>query len=111
MSVDLKQLLKQAQQMQSQMETAKKQLAQTLVTGEAGGGLVKATLDGSFEAKKTEIDPSLMSGDKEVLEDLITAAWNAAKKKIDAATKSEMGKLSDMINLPPGFKSPFEDDK
>ena len=100
-------LLKQAQKMQEDMQQAQARLAQEETTGEAGGGLVKVTLNGQHQAKRVEIDPSLMGDDKEMLEDLITAAINAAKQRITKKTKETMTELTAGMPLPPGMKLPW----
>ena len=100
-------LLKQAQKMQEDMQQAQARLAQEETTGEAGGGLVKVTLTGQHQAKRVEIDPSLMSDDKEMLEDLITAAINAASQRIAEKAKETMSELTAGMPLPPGMKLPW----
>ena len=100
-------LLKQAQKMQEEMQQAQARLAQEEVTGEAGGGLVKVTMNGQHQAKRVEIDPSLMSEDKEMLEDLLTAAINATTQRIAEKVKENMAELTSGLPLPPGMKLPF----
>ncbi|SDY03063.1 hypothetical protein SAMN05421644_12514 [Allochromatium warmingii] len=100
-------LLKQAQKMQEDMQQAQARLAQEETIGEAGGGLVKVTLTGQHQAKRVEIDPSLMSDDKEMLEDLITAAINAASQRIAEKAKETMSELTAGMPLPPGMKLPW----
>lgn len=100
-------LLKQAQKMQEEMQQAQVRLAQEEVVGEAGGGMVKITMTGQHQVKRVEIDPSLMSDDKEMLEDLITAAVNAATQRIAEKVKENMAELTAGMPLPPGMKLPF----
>ena len=100
-------LLKQAQKMQEEMQQAQVRLAQEEVIGEAGGGMVKITMTGQHQVKRVEIDPSLMGDDKEMLEDLITAAVNAATQRIAEKVKANMAELTAGMPLPPGMKLPF----
>jgi len=104
---DLTQLLKQAQQMQQQMQKAQEEQARQLVTGESGAGLVKITMNGRHEVKQVFIDPSLLADDRELLEDLIAAATNAAVAKIADSTKNSLAGMTAGLDLPPGFKLPF----
>jgi len=99
-------LMQQAQKMQQEMQKAQEELASMEVTGEAGGGLVKVTLTGKHAARKVEIDPSLLD-DKEMLEDIITAAINDAVNRIASTTQDRMSNMTAGINLPPGMKLPF----
>jgi nucleoid-associated protein EbfC len=99
-------LLKQAQKMQEEMQQAQVRLAQEEVVGEAGGGMVKVTMTGQHQVKRVEIDPSVM-GDKEMLEDLITAAVNAATQRIAEKVKENMAQVTAGMPLPPGMKLPF----
>ena len=100
-------LMKQAQQMQENMQKAQEEIASLEVTGESGGGMVKVTMTGRHEARRVEIDPSLLSDDKEMLEDLVAAAINDAAHKVEATTQERMSGLTSGINLPPGMKLPF----
>ncbi len=100
-------LMKQAQQMQENMRKAQEELANTEVEGQAGAGLVKATLTCKFKVKKVSIDPSLLTEDKDMLEDLVMAAMNDAVAKAEAATQAKMGALTAGLNLPPGMGLPF----
>lgn len=99
-------LVQQAQKMQEEMERAKKELAKLEVTGEAGGGLVKVTMNGRHEALKIAIDPSLLE-DVEMLEDILTAAINDAVNRLAEANEQKMSDLTSGMPLPPGFKMPF----
>lgn len=100
-------LMKQAQQMQANMQKAQEEIASMEMTGEAGGGLVKVTMTGRHEARRVSIDDSLVGDDKEMLEDLVAAAINDAAHKIDAATQERMSGMTAGLNLPPGMKLPF----
>ena len=100
-------LMKQAQKMQAEMQQAQERLAQEQVTGESGGGLVKVTVNGKHEVRRVEIDESLMSDDKEMLEDLVAAAMNDANQRITQKMQDSMSGLTAGLNLPPGMKLPF----
>ena len=101
-------MMKQAQQMQSKMQEMQSQLSELEVHGSSGGGMVEIILNGKGEARKAIIDPSLINdGDKSLLEDLIVAAINDAKAKVDIQVKEEMSKLTGGIQLPPGMQLPF----
>lgn len=100
-------LMKQAQKMQEQLQRAQEQLAEAEVTGESGAGLVKITMNGRHDVKRVQLDDSLMSEDKELLEDLLAAAVNDAVRKIEEKNQSEMGKLTAGLGMPPGMKLPF----
>jgi len=100
-------LMKQAQKMQEDMQKAQEEVANLEVEGQAGGGMVKVTMNGRHELRRVNIDPSLMDDDKEMLEDLLAAAVNDASKKIDASSKDMMSGVTSGMSLPPGFKMPF----
>lgn len=100
-------LMKQAQRMQEQMQKLQADLAQAEVTGESGAGLVKVTMNGRHDVKRVELDDSLMSEDKELLEDLLAAAVNDAVRKIETNSQEQMGKLTAGMGLPAGMKLPF----
>lgn len=101
---DLNALMKQVQEMQEKMKQAQKEQARREVTGEAGAGLVKVTLNGRYEARKVEIDTSLLSEDKEIIEDLLAAAINAANKKVAETSAADLSGLTTGLDLPDGFK-------
>jgi DNA-binding YbaB/EbfC family protein len=102
---DLGALMKQAQEMQQKMGELQARLADSEVTGQSGAGLVKVTLSGKNETRRVEIDPSLLSTDeKGVLEDLIVAAANDARGKVEAMVQEQMRDLTGGMALPPGFK-------
>ncbi|GAA4365336.1 YbaB/EbfC family nucleoid-associated protein [Kangiella marina] len=100
-------MMKQAQQMQEKMQKAQEEIAQLEVTGEAGAGMVKVTMTGRHDVKRVEIDPSLMDDEKELLEDLVAAAINAAVRKVEETTKEKMAGATEGMNLPPGMNLPF----
>ena len=100
-------LMKQAQQMQEQMQKAQQELADMEVTGEAGGGMVKVTMTGRHDVRRVSIDPSLLGDDREMLEDLVAAAMNDAVHKVEAGTQDKFSGMASGLNLPPGFKLPF----
>ncbi len=101
-------MMKQAQQMQAKMGEMQEQLARTEVSGSSGAGMVRVTLTGKAEARRVVIDPSLMGAeDKEVLEDLLVAAFNDAKAKVEAQVAEKMSELTGGLQLPPGLQLPF----
>ena len=87
-------LMKQAQQMQEKMQKMQEEIAQLEVTGESGAGLVKVTINGAHNCRRVEIDPSLLEDDKEMLEDLVAAAFNDAARRIEETQKEEMASVS-----------------
>lgn len=97
MKVDLNNLLKQAQEMQNQMQAAQEELSKILVTGEAGGGLVKIDMDGRHTVKSIWLDPSLLKEAKEFIEELLAAAFNDAIQKIEKVSRKKLGDLSAQI--------------
>jgi DNA-binding YbaB/EbfC family protein len=100
-------LMRQAQQMQETMQKAQAELAELEVTGEAGAGMVKIVLNGRHEAKRIAIEPKLLGEDKDMLEDLVLAAFNDAVRKLAARTQEKYAGLMSGLNLPPGMKLPF----
>jgi nucleoid-associated protein EbfC len=100
-------LMKQAQQMQERMQALQTELAQLEVTGEAGAGLVKVTLNGRHEARRVQIDQSIAAEDLAVLEDLIAAAINDAVRRVERAQQEKMAGLTAGLGLPPGVRLPF----
>ena len=100
-------LMKQAQEMQANMQKAQEEIGNLEVTGESGGGLVKVTMTDRHEARRVVIDDSLVGEDKDMLEDLIAAAINDATHKVEAATQERMSGMTDGLNLPAGMKLPF----
>ena len=99
-------LMKQAQQMQDNMKKAQEQLAQVEVEGQSGAGMVKLTMTCSHDVRRVAIDPSVMD-DKEMLEDLSAAAFNAAVRRGEEISQEKMAGFTSGLNLPPGFKLPF----
>jgi nucleoid-associated protein EbfC len=100
-------LMRQAQQMQENMQKAQAELAGLEATGEAGAGMVKVTLNGRHEAKKVSIERKLAGEDLEMIEDLVMAAINDAARKIEERTKEKYAGLMSGLNLPAGMKLPF----
>ena len=104
MDFDMNNLLQQAQQMQEKMKKAQEEAANVEVTGEAGAGLVKVVMNGRHDVKNVSLDPSLMSEDKEMLEDLLAAAVNDAVRRVESSQKDMMKGMTDGFPFPPGFK-------
>ena len=105
---NLGQMMKQAQEMQARMAEMQTRLEGHEVTGDAGGGMVKVTLNGKGEMRGIALDPALFEPvDREVLEDLIVAAHADAKRKAEAFMAEEMAKVTGGLKLPPGMKLPF----
>lgn len=100
-------LMKQAQKMQEDMQKAQEELKNLEIEGQAGGGLVKVVMTGKHEVRKVTIEDSLLSDDKDMLEDLIAAAMNDASNKIEQMTKDQLSGLTSGLNLPAGMKLPF----
>ncbi|MDW6092395.1 YbaB/EbfC family nucleoid-associated protein [Vibrio rhizosphaerae] len=100
-------LMKQAQQMQERMQKLQEEIANMEVTGEAGAGLVKVTMTGSHSVRRVEIDESLMEDDKEMVEDLVAAAFNDAARRVEETQKEKMSSVTGGMQLPPGMKMPF----
>jgi DNA-binding YbaB/EbfC family protein len=104
--VNLNELVAQAQAMQNKVRLAQAELAKQEVTGQAGGGMVKITITCTKEAKKCEIDPSVLN-DKETLEDLIVAAMNNAKELADEISTATMEEATSGLQLPEGVDLPM----
>lgn len=104
---NIEDMMKQAQGMQAKMQEMQEEIAKLEVVGQAGAGMVKVTMTGRNDVRKLSIDPSLMSEDKEMLEDLVAAAVNDAVRRVEEAKTQRMGSLTAGMNLPPGFKMPF----
>ena len=104
-------LMKQAQQMQENMKKMQEDLAQQLaqieVEGQSGAGLVKVTMTCKNDVRRVAIDPSLLADDKDMLEDLLAAAFNDAVRKAEATAQEKMAGMTAGLQLPPGFKLPF----
>jgi len=100
-------LMKQAQKMQEDMQKAQEEMANIEVTGQSGGGLVKVTMTCKHDVKRIQIDNSLVSDDKDMLEDLVAAAMNDAVRNVEKTTQDKFSGLTAGMNLPAGFKMPF----
>ncbi len=101
------QLMKQAQQMQANMKKAQEEMASLTVTGESGAGMVRITMSCQHQVQAVEIDDSLVGDDKEMLEDLITAAFNDALRKVEKTVQEKFSGMTSGMSLPPGMKLPF----
>ena len=105
---NLGQMMRQAQEMQERLAQMQASLGEVQVTGVAGGGMVQVTVTGKTEAKQVKIDPSLLNGSEAgVLEDLLVAAFNDARAKVEVQVAERMSELTGGLPLPPGFKLPF----
>ena len=100
-------LMKQAQAMQDNMKRAQDELALVEVEGQSGAGLVKVTMTCKHDVKRITIDPSLLADDKDMLEDLVAAAFNDGVRRAEAVSQEKMGKLTAGMPMPPGMKFPF----
>lgn len=100
-------LMKQAQKMQENMQKMQKNLEKTEVTGESGAGLVTVKMTGRHDVRAVSIDDSLLTEDKEVLEDLIAAAINDAVRRVESSSRESMSDITGGMSMPPGFKMPF----
>ena len=100
-------LMKQAQQMQANMQKMQEDLASLEVKGEAGAGLISVVMNGRHDVKHVSIDDSLMKEDKEMLEDLLAAAVNDAVRKVETQNRERMAKMTSGMGLPADFKKPF----
>ena len=100
-------LMKQAQQMQAKMKKAQDEIAKLEVTGESGAGLVKVTMTGSHSVRRVEIDPTLFDDDKDMVEDLVSAAFNDAVRRVEEQNKEKMSAATGGMQLPPGMQMPF----
>lgn len=107
MNPDLGQLMKQAQEMQEQLQKKQQELANVEVIGESGAGMVKVTMTGHHDVRAVDIDPSLLTEDKEILEDLLAAAVNDAVRRVETLNKENMASMASGLGMPPGFKMPF----
>ena len=104
-------IMKQAQKMQENLQKAQAEIAAMEIGGDSGGGLVKVTITGRYEVQRISIDDSLVGDDKDMLEDLVAAAFNDAVRKVERTMQEKMGGLTSGMGLPPGmlgdFKMPF----
>ena len=100
-------LMKQAQQMQEQMQSAQEELSHLEVEGEAGGGMVRLTMTCRHEVRNIQVDDTLLGEDKDMLEDILAAAFNDALRKVEKTTQDKMSGMTSGMNLPAGMKLPF----
>jgi nucleoid-associated protein EbfC len=107
MKAQLAGLMKQAQAMQDNMKRAQDELATIEVEGQSGAGLVKVVMTCKHDVKRVSIDPSLLADDKDMLEDLVAAAFNDGVRRAEEVSAERMGKLTAGLNLPGGMKLPF----
>ncbi|WMY97723.1 MAG: YbaB/EbfC family nucleoid-associated protein [Arsenophonus sp.] len=103
----LSSFIERAQEMQEKIKKTQEEMSKIKVTGESGAGLVKITINGTHYCQKINIDPSLLLDEKEILEDLIVAAFNDAVRRIDQIQKEKMKNISTNIPFIPGLKIPF----
>ena len=101
------QLMKQAQKMQADMKKAQEEMASIVVKGESGAGMVKIEMSCQHEVRRVEIDETLFGDDKEMLEDLLTAAFNDAIRKVEQTVQERFSGMTAGMGLPPGMKLPF----
>ena len=105
---NLGQMMKQAQEMQSKMDEIQNKLAEMEEIGSSGAGMIEVTVNGKSDVKNIKIDPTVIDqNDPGVLEDLIVAAFNDAKSKVEAGVRDKMSEMTGGIQFPPGFKLPF----
>ena len=107
MSGNIGNMMRQAQALQANMQKAQAEIASLEITGEAGGGMVKITINGRHEARRVQIEPAVLGDDREMLEDLLAAAFNDAVHKLEAASQAKMASLMGGLQLPAGMKLPF----
>lgn len=101
------QLMKQAQKMQADMQKAQEEMATITVVGQSGGGMVQITMTCKHQVQGIEIEDSLLGDDKEMLEDLVTAAFNDAVRKVESTVQEKFSGMASGMSLPPGMKLPF----
>lgn len=104
---DFNELMSQARQFQEQMQKAQEELANLVVDGESGAGLVRVSMNGRHDVKAVKLADTLLDEDKEVVEDLIAAAVNDAVRKLEDKNKETLGGMAGGFKLPEGFKFPF----
>ena len=100
-------LMQQAQKMQADMQKAQEEMGSMLVTGESGGGMVRVTMSCKHQVHKLDIDNTLIGDDKEMLEDLVIAAFNDAHRKVESTIAEKFSGMASGMSLPPGMKLPF----
>ena len=101
------QLMKQAQKMQEDLQKAQAEMASLTVVGESGAGMVRITMNCQHQVRSIEIDDTVMGDDKEMLEDLIVAAFNDAQRKVEKTVQEKFSGMASGMSLPPGIKLPF----
>ena len=101
------QLMKQAQKMQADMQKAQEEMSSITVTGESGGGMVRLTMSCKHDVRALDIDDVLLTDDKDMLEDLIVAAFNDAVRRVEATVHEKFSGMASGLSLPPGMKLPF----
>jgi DNA-binding YbaB/EbfC family protein len=99
--------MKQAQQMQENLKKVQEEIAAMEIEGQSGAGMVKVVMTGRHDVRRVSIDPSLLSDDKDMLEDLVAAAVNDAVRRVEIATQEKMASVTAGLPLPPGMKLPF----
>jgi DNA-binding YbaB/EbfC family protein len=104
---DFNEIMKQARQMQEQMQKAQKEAAKLILVGESGAGLVRVHMNGHHDVQKVELDADLLSEGKDVIEDLVAAAFNDAVKKLGERNQDSLAGMASGLKLPEGFKFPF----
>lgn len=107
MKGDFGDIMNQARKMQENMQRVQEEIAATEVQGESGAGMVKVIMTGRHDVKRVEIDPSLLTSDKVMLEDLVAAAVNDANRRVEKAARDRMADATSALGLPAGFKLPF----
>lgn len=107
MKADIGQLMKQAQKVQAEMQKAQEELASLEVEGEAGGGLVKLVMTCKHEVRGLKIDPSLVGDDRDMLEDVLVAAFNDAVRKVERTVQEKLSGMAGGMGLPGGLQLPF----
>lgn len=103
----LGQLMRQAQEMQANMQKAQEELASTEIEGQSGGGMVTVRMTCKYEVRRVEIEPNLVGEDKDMLEDLVAAAVNDANRKVERTVQEKLSSLTGGLQLPEGLKLPF----
>jgi DNA-binding YbaB/EbfC family protein len=103
----LSQLMRQAQQMQENMQKVQQELASMEVEGQAGGGMVKVRMTCKYEVRSIDIEPQLLTDDKAMLEDLVAAAVNDANRKVERTVQEKLSAFTGGLSLPEGMKLPF----
>ncbi|WP_295628817.1 YbaB/EbfC family nucleoid-associated protein [uncultured Nitrosomonas sp.] len=107
MKGNLGNMMKQAQMVQENMKKMQEKLATIEVEGQSGAGMVKVIMTCRHDVKRVSIDDSLVGDDKEMLEDIVAAAFNDAVRRVETTTQEKMAELSSGLGLPPGIKLPF----